>query len=322
METRNFRSLLEGAWREDRVVCVGLDPDWDLIPESLKKTPRGKARKPDDVIVDFNRGIIDATSDVAGAYKPQMSYYEKFGVAGYDAVDITSLHIKNRAPRTAIIGDGKRGDIDRSNRGYIDSFFDNLQFDAITLHHYLGKQASRPFLECTDKGCIIMCRTSNQESGEFQDALIALREEGYKELIDGPARPDFEETDEFRNTCCETVAGNYYLIPTFKFVALRVAFHWNTDGNCLLVVGATYPEDAADVRTLVGDDMYLLVPGIGKQGGDLSAAVRACRNSRGEGFIVNSSSGIIHASSGNDFAECARRKAIELNCAINEIRKL
>lgn len=317
MADRNFRHLLEEAWREDRMVCVGLDPDWERIPPSLKTTPGGRERDPGDVLLDFNKAIIDVTYDVAGTYKPQSAYYEKFGASGYSILKATVEYMDARAPRTGRILDAKRADIDRTNRGYVDSIFGYLGFDAVTLHPYLGgEQALRPFLDQKDKGCIVLCRTSNPEAAEFQDLSVAIDESEVAGIMSGPVR-SCEDDGALTNH----YSGRNRHVPLYKLVALRVANYWNTNGNCLLVIGATYPREAQEVRRLVGDDVYFLVPGIGTQGGDITAAVKACRNSRGEGFIVNSSSGIIHASSGDDFAERARERAIELNNAINQYRK-
>lgn len=318
MEARNFRNLLEGAWREDRLVCVGLDPAWEKIPPSLK-TRGGMDREPGAVLLDFNKAIIDATRDIAGTYKPQSAYYERFGAAGYEALKATVDYMTDRAPHTPRILDAKRADIDRTNLGYVASIFDDMGFDAVTLHPYLGgEKALRPFLDRADKGCIVLCRTSNPDAAEFQDSMVEVF--GSTELnglITGPVGTCSVDFNRYRRTAGKDI----WRMPLYLKVALRVAYHWNTNGNCLLVVGATYPEEAATIRSMVGDDVYFLVPGIGAQGGDVAAAVKACRNSQGEGIIINSSSGIIHASAGDDFAERAREQAIRLNDAINEHRR-
>jgi orotidine-5'-phosphate decarboxylase len=309
---RSFRRLLQAQWQNHRRVCVGLDPDWEKVPSSLK-TAGGQERDPGDVLFDFNRAIIDATCDVAGTYKPQSAYYEKWGVSGCRALKRTVEYMDERAPLVPRILDAKRADIDRTNRGYVDSAFGQLGFDAITLHPYLGGvSALRPFLDHAEKGCIVLCRTSNPDAREFQDLPVVIASEKLDELLTGPAGSTDPRLLEHRRS------GGEYRLPLYLVVALRVANHWNTNGNCGLVVGATYPEEAREIRQLVGDDLFFLVPGVGVQGGDLQRAVQAGRDSRVEGLIVSSSSGIIHASQGADFAERAREKAMELNEAIDQ----
>src|SRR5262245_43941966 len=132
MGPRDFRALLGQRWRQDCLVCIGLDPDWDLIPASLKSA-RGQERDPGDVLYDFGRAIIDATCEVAGTYKPQSSYYERWGSAGYLALQRTVEYLDEAAPAVPRILDAKRGDNASSNRGYAISIFDRLGFDAVTL---------------------------------------------------------------------------------------------------------------------------------------------------------------------------------------------
>jgi orotidine-5'-phosphate decarboxylase len=313
MEPRDFRTLLEQRWRRDCLVCIGLDPDWDLIPASLKSA-RGEERDTGDVLYDFGRAIIDATREVAGAYKPQSSYYERWGAAGYLALQRTVEYLDEAAPSVPRILDAKRGDNAHSNRGYAISIFDRLGFDAVTLHPYLGGETLRPFLERKPKGCIVNCRNSNLGTAEFQDQRVVLQQDELEALLRGPARTsDRAELEPYRRATA-------YHLPLYLVVALRVANHWNANGNCCLVVGATYPAEAREIRRVVGDDIYFLVPGVGSQGGDVEAAVKACRNSRGEGFIVSSSSGIIHASREADFADRAGEEAAKLNGFIARYR--
>jgi orotidine-5'-phosphate decarboxylase len=173
--------------------------------------------------------------------------------------------------------------------------FDYLKADAITVHPYLGREALQPFLERKDKGIIILCRTSNPGSGEFQNEDVAG----------------------------DNVPGGY--MPLYKYVAHRVANHWNKNGNCAVVVGATYPEELAEVRKIVGD-MPILIPGVGFQQKDVplekqvEQVVSAGKDSRGQGMIINSSRGIIFASKGSDFAEAACRETIKLGELINQYR--
>jgi orotidine-5'-phosphate decarboxylase len=306
MQPRDFRSLLEQRWRRDCMVCVGLDPDWDLIPPSLKSR-QGQERDPGDVLYEFGKAIIDATCEIAGTYKPQSSYYERWGAAGVVALQRTVEYLDQVAPAIPRILDAKRGDNHRSNRGYVISIFAHLRFDAVTLHPYLGGIELRPFLEQRHKGCIVNCRNSSPDAGEFQDQLVYLQQDQIEALVNGPAgSTDPTSLEPYRRE-------GAYLLPLYLVVAQRVANHWNTNRNCCLVVGATYQAEAQEIRRIVGDDIPFLVPGVGSQGGDVEGAVKACRNSRGEGIIVSSSSGIIHASQGADFAVRAHEEAAKLN---------
>lgn len=260
--------------RNNSLVCIGLDSDIDKIPDHLKFSPNSQ--------FTFNQAIIDATNDLVCAYKPNSAFYEARGVDGITDLKMTCDYLRDRYPEIPIILDAKRADIGSTNEGYAAYAFDYLGADAITLHPYLGREAMQPFLDRKDRGCIILCRTSNPGAGQFQDAIV-----------DGE--------------------------PLYLKVAKTVVNEWNKNGNCLLVVGATYPEELAKVRTIVGD-MTLLVPGIGAQGGDVEKTVKAGLNSKKAGMIINSSRGIIFASSGKDFAEKARGEAEKLNKTITMFR--
>jgi orotidine-5'-phosphate decarboxylase len=232
----------------------------------------------------FNRAIIDATHDVVAAYKPNTAFYEALGTDGIETLKATCDYIAEVCPEVPILLDAKRADIGNTNAGYVQFAYDYLGADAITLHPYLGSEALQPFLELPDKGAIVLCRTSNSGSGELQDLMV-----------DG--------------------------MPLYEKVARTVAATWNTHGNCMLVVGATYPDEAARIRAAVGDDLWFLVPGVGAQGGDARALVSAAQNSHGDGLIISSSRDIIFASTGADFAAAARAKAIALRDEINTYRK-
>lgn len=252
-----------------------------LDPE-LSKLPESIAGQAEP-LYKFNRAIIDATADVVCAFKPNSAFYESFGDHGIEQLHQTCDYILKKYPDVPIILDAKRADIGTSNDHYAAFAFEHLGVDAITLHPYLGGEALEPFLAYKDKGLIILCRTSNPGAAEFQDLKIAGQE-------------------------------------LYKVVAHSVAKNWNSNDNCLLVVGATYPEELAEVRAIVGDEMVFLVPGIGAQGGDLEKSLHAGLNSKGEGLIISSSRGIIYASGGSDFAEAARAKAMALRKQINKER--
>ena len=291
MKTRVFTELLQARWDEGRFLCVGVDPG--VLDENPKKNKIPQAahrhRRRDGkldthaTIYAFCCAFVDATWRFAAAFKPNSAFFEQFGPEGLRLLADVTSHMRQIAPEVPAIYDGKRGDIGKSNRGYVERAFRFLDADAITLHPYLGQEALRPFLERREKGCIILCKTSNPGAHEFQDLVL---EDGLK---------------------------------LWQRVARNVAYNWNNYGNCGLVVGATYPEDMAVVRKEIGDDVFILAPGIGTQGGDLEASVRAGRNSRRQGIIFNSSSGISEASSGPDFAQVAGKKAEELDLQIRQL---
>jgi orotidine-5'-phosphate decarboxylase len=265
----NFLQKLDAAAsKNDSLLCVGLDPDLDKIPEEFKTK-----EKP---LFEFCKYIIHETHDSVCAYKPNSAFFEAFGADGIKQLKDTCDYIKKNFPNIPIILDAKRGDIGNTNLGYTKFAFDYLGCDAITLSPYMGEKSLEPFLDRTDKGCIILCQTSNDGAAEFQ-SLQANGEELY------------------------------------KAVARAVAEKWNKNGNCLLVTGATYPEELKDIRQITGEDMVFLVPGIGAQGGDLEAILKAGLNGEGKGLVINSSRGIIYSDSPSKAAK-------ELKNQINQSR--
>lgn len=300
--SRNFRELLEAKWADNKFVCVGLDTDAAKLPQSLKSSNDSLSSR----ITAFNREIIEATKDIVLAYKPNIAFYEALGEQGWKALNWTIGWIHQLAPDVPVILDAKRGDIGNTNMGYVGMAFNELMADAITVHPYLGgPDALKPFLDQEDKGIIVLCRTSNPGAREFQDVEVHLKPEDFDEIYQGqPA--DNEHFTMDRN------------MPLWKYVAHRVHDVWDRQNhNCCVVVGATYREELAEVRKIVGD-MPILIPGIGAQGGDVEKTVRAGMDSRGRGMIINSSRGIIFASSGTDFAEAARRETQKLHNQILE----
>ena len=263
----NFIEKLTNATRKNKsLLCVGLDPDPERMPDKIS-------------ISEFNKAIIEATSDLVCAYKLNLAFYEAQGDEGLDALKRTIKCIPDDIP---VIGDAKRGDIGNTAKAYARAIFDNLNFDATTINPYLGFDSIEPFIQYRDKGIFILCRTSNAGAMDFQ----SLR--------------------------CEVESGSR---PLFELVALK-AREWNIHGNIGLVVGATYPEELKLIRQS-HPDMPLLIPGIGAQGGDLASAVRYGVDSQGEKAIINSSRQIIYASQGKDFAPAARRAASELRQQMN-----
>jgi len=263
----NFNEKLITASRKNKsLLCVGLDPDPELMPGKVS-------------VLEFNKAIIDATSDLVCAYKLNLAFYEALGDEGLDALKRSIKYIPDDIP---VIGDAKRGDIGNTAKAYARAIFSNYNFDATTVNPYLGFDSIEPFIQYRDKGVFILCRTSNAGAVDFQ----ALR--------------------------CEVEDGHR---PLFELVALK-ASQWNTYGNIGLVVGATYPEELRLIRNS-HPDMPLLIPGIGAQGGDIASAVRYGVDAQGEKAILNSSRQIIYASRGKDFAQAARRVAAELRDQIN-----
>ncbi len=266
----NFIEKLESSSRKNNsLVCVGLDTDPKLMPEKMG-------------IWAFNKAIIDATSDLVCAYKPNLAFYEALGDEGMDALKKTLKYIPEGIP---VIADGKRADIGNTSRAYAIALFDVLGFDAATVNPYLGYDAIEPFLQYQDKGIIILCRTSNAGARDFQSLL------------------------------CQSEGG---MKPLFEIVAAK-AGEWNKNNNIGLVVGATYPEELKTIRRM-HPDMPLLIPGVGAQGGDVATTVQYGLGLKGDRAIINSSRGIIHASQGTDFAEAARKAALKLRDDINRYR--
>jgi orotidine-5'-phosphate decarboxylase len=205
----------------------------------------------------FGRWIVDQTHSLVAAYKPNMAFYEARGAAGWDELAETLAYIREVDRTIFTICDAKRADIDSSNAGYVAGLLDGLGFDAITLHPYLGAEALRPFLERDDKVAIVLCRTSNRGAGELQDL---------------------------------DVGG----VPLWEVVATRVRDEWDARGNCMLVIGATYPAELRRARELC-PEMPFLVPGVGAQGGDVESVVRAGIDDQGRGLLINASRSVIFA---------------------------
>ncbi|MFA6161325.1 MAG: orotidine-5'-phosphate decarboxylase [Patescibacteria group bacterium] len=308
--------LLRAQWAAGKFVCVGLDSDYDKIPRHLvDQVDASEAWSIDD----FNINIVRATVDTVCAYKPNAAFYESTRI-GLNVLVRIIENIHDQFPAVPVIVDAKRGDIGATNQKYAEAIFDDLGADAITINPYLGEEANKPFLERTGKGIIVLCKTSNKGGGEFQNRPTYLSQDEFCELTDHDPLPHVIE-DLWASNKARYVGHGGFLIPLYQLVALRVSRKWNKHGNCALVVGATYPEELKFVRQIVGDDMPILVPGIGKQGGDLNAVLANGLTSRGDGLIINSSSGIIFASKDEDFAEAARRETLKLHEAIDAFRK-
>jgi orotidine-5'-phosphate decarboxylase len=274
-ETAGFIArVAQAAQRNHSLLCVGLDPEPDRFPQSLRLARRG--------IIEFNRHIIDATAGLVCCYKPQFAHYAAVGAE--DQLAETIKYIHDHHPGIPVILDAKRGDIGSTAEKYALEAFERYGADAVTVNPYLGRDSVEPFLKWKDRGVILLCRTSNPGARDFQDLEV-----GGEKL--------------------------------YRVVARRIAQEWNAAGNCLLVVGATYPKELAEIRALVGD-MPFLVPGIGAQGGDLQAVMRAGRAATGDGVIINSSRGILYAGGGEEFAAAAQAAARTLRDEINKCRSV
>jgi orotidine-5'-phosphate decarboxylase len=232
-------------------------------------------------IFHFNKAIIDATADLVCAYKPQFAHYA--ACEAEDQLERTIEYIHRAYPGIPVILDAKRGDVGSTAERYAIEAFERYGADAVTVNPYLGGDSLEPFLRYADKGVLVLCRTSNPGARDLQDLDVGGRR-------------------------------------LFAVVAELAATRWNSRGNCLLVVGATYPEELAEVRAITGD-MPFLLPGVGAQGADIRAAVAAGRSADGRGLIVSSSRAIIHASSGVDFAAAARAATVLLRDEINAGRR-
>ncbi|HEY4444452.1 MAG TPA: orotidine-5'-phosphate decarboxylase [Steroidobacteraceae bacterium] len=270
------------------LVCVGLDPDPARLPQDLAAAEEHRGVPDLRVGQDpyggaaplyaFNRRIVDATAGIAAAYKPQIAFYSALGAE--DQLIASIRYIRERAPAALVILDAKRGDIGNTAEAYAREAFDRYGADAVTVNPYMGEDSVRPFLARPDRGAILLCRTSNPGAQDFQDLLV-----------DG--------------------------LPLYRRVAQRAAGHWNAYGNLMLVVGATFPREMAELR-LAHPEVSFLVPGIGAQGGDLDATLAAGLDAHGAGLLISSSRNIIYAGGGASGA--IREAAVELRTAIDKGR--
>ncbi|RNF84314.1 orotidine-5'-phosphate decarboxylase [Montanilutibacter psychrotolerans] len=234
----------------------------------------------DDAVFHFCRDIVDATAPYVCSFKPQIAHFA--ALRAEDALERLVAHIHTAHPGIPVILDSKRGDIGSTAQHYASEAFDRYGADAVTANPYLGRDSVQPFLDRADRGVVILCRTSNAGAGDLQDLLVADR-------------------------------------PLYQHVAAKVANEWNAHGNCMLVVGATWPEQLREIRTIVGDVPFL-VPGVGAQGGDVQAVVENAKTADGTGLVVSSSRAVLYASSGSDYAQAAAQAAMALRDQINRYR--
>jgi orotidine-5'-phosphate decarboxylase len=255
-------------------LCIGLDVDLNKIPEHLLEL--------EDPIFEFNKAIIDATHDLCVSYKPNTAFYEAYGIKGWQALQKTINYINEKHPEIFTIADAKRGDIGNTSTMYAKAFFEDLNFDSVTVAPYMGKDSVEPFLVFKDKHTIMLALTSNEGAFDFQ----TLNVNGYE---------------------------------LYKQV-LKTSKTWKNSQNLMYVVGATKAEYFSEIRKIVPNS-FLLVPGIGAQGGNLQ---EVCQFGMNEdiGLLINSSRGIIYASNGLDFAEKAREEALKIQVEMKEIINL
>jgi orotidine-5'-phosphate decarboxylase len=272
------QELIEQIKQKHSFLCVGLDTDINKIPECVKKLVDDQCENEEDrlaiYIYAFNKFIIDATAPYCVAYKPNLAFYECYGIDGLYAYDRTVNYLKSKYPKHFIIADAKRGDIGNTSKMYAKTFFEgNTQVDALTVAPYMGEDSVTPFLGYNGKWVILLALTSNKGSHDFQ-----LTEDANSERL-------FEKV-------------------------LRTSQQWGNDENMMYVVGATQGQMFEAIRKFAPTH-FLLVPGVGAQGGSLEEVCKYGIN-KDCGLLVNSSRGIIYASADNDFAEVAGQKAQQL----------
>ena len=250
--------------RKKSFLCVGLDVDMEKVPQAFQNSPTA--------LVDFSKAIIDATVDYAVAYKPNIAFFETYGVEGMAALKEVIDYLNEKHPEIFTIADAKRGDIGNTSTRYAKAYFETLGFDAITVAPYMGKDSVEPFLAFEEKHTILLALTSNPGSNDFQ-------------RIEAHGKPLFQSVLEKAKT-------------------------WEGSDRLMYVVGATRADALTEIRKIV-PDAFLLVPGVGAQGGSLADVATHGLN-KYVGLLVNSSRGIIYASQEEDFASAARQAAMKM----------
>lgn len=268
------QQLIEQIKIKKSFLAVGLDVDLDKIPAHLLEL--------EDPIFEFNKAIIDATHDLCVAYKPNIAFFEAYGIKGWMALQKTINYINDNYPDIFTIADAKRGDIGNTSSMYAKAFFEDLNFDSVTVAPYMGKDSVEPFLAFENKHTILLALTSNEGAFDFQTLLVDGKEL-YKQVL---------ETSKT----------------------------WKNSENLMYVVGATKAEYFTEIRKIVPDS-FLLVPGVGAQGGSLSEVCKYGMNDN-IGLLINSSRAIIYASKGTDYAEKARAEALKMQQEMSAIISL
>ena len=259
------KAIIEQIKAKRSVLCVGLDTDLEKIPPHLLKEQ--------DPVFAFNKAIIDATAAYTVAYKPNIAFYESMGVQGWVSLEKTIQYLDKSYPEIFTIADAKRGDIGNTSKMYAKAFFENMNFDSVTVAPYMGVDSVTPFLAFEDKWAIVLALTSNKGGLDFQ------------KIKGGNGKPLFKQV-------------------------LETSKNWGTDANMMYVVGATRAEQLAEIRRIIPNH-FLLVPGVGAQGGNLQDVAKYGMNADC-GLLVNSSRAIIYAGNDLDFAEKAKIEAQKL----------
>lgn len=265
------QQLLSEIRKKQSFLCIGLDPDIEKLPRHLLTD--------EDPIFAFNKAIIDATHDLCVAYKSNIAFYEAHGLEGWVSLQKTIAYLNEKHPGIFTIADAKRGDIGNTSAMYAKAFFEDMEFDSITIAPYMGKDSVEPFLAFEDKHTILLALTSNAGASDFQTKIVEGKEL-YKQVL-------------------ETSKG------------------WKNSQNLMYVVGATKAEHLAEIRQIIPDS-FLLVPGVGAQGGSLSEVCKYGMTAN-VGLLVNSARAIIYASSGTDFSQKARQEALEIQQEMRQI---
>lgn len=271
------KELFENIKKKQSFLCIGLDTDIEKLPIGIPKTAEGS--------FEFNKQIIDATHDLCVAYKPNMAFYESLGSKGWVSLEKTIAYIKEKHPDIFTIADAKRGDIGNTSKLYAKAFFEQMNFDSITVAPYMGEDSVKPFLEYKNKWVILLALTSNKGADDFQMHELLSPFEGGRGML-------------FQNV-------------------LSSSQKWGNADNMMYVVGATRPEMLTDIRKSV-PDYFLLVPGVGAQGGSLQDVAKHGINKEC-GLLVNASRSVIYASNGTDFAQKARGEAEKMQEEMKQI---
>lgn len=301
MPKRNYHDLAEGRWGRGNFVCLGMDIDMKKIPPSVRVFANGEL----DVVATTNKfiePIIDANVDLVFAFKYNTAHFEALGVRGAEALQQSVATTRRIAPRTPVIIDGKRGDVRDTSEKYAQALFDEVQADAITINPTLGEKSLRPLLERKEKGIFVHCLSSEDGADEFQYLTLSLRPSVHSAV--------------------EKFLGHNinFNVLLYEYFAFRVAHAWNKNNNCGLVIGANRVTELRELRKAVGNDMHILSPGIGAQGGSTYKAFTAGKNSEGKGLIPSSSRSIIYTSHDEDFVAASRRETKKMAEEIHRAR--
>ena len=265
------QQLIDQIRTKKSFLSIGLDVDLTKIPQHLLEL--------EDPIFEFNKAIVEATHDLCVSYKPNTAFYEAYGIKGWQSLQKTINYINEKFPEIFTIADAKRGDIGNTSTMYAKAFFEDLNFDSVTIAPYMGKDSVEPFLAFNDKHTIMLALTSNEGAFDFQ-TLNVNGDELYKHV-------------------------------------LKISKTWKNAQNLMYVVGATKTEYFSEIRKIVPNS-FLLVPGVGAQGGSLSEVCKYGMNDT-IGLLINSSRGIIYASNGLDFAEKAREETLKIQVEMEDI---